>query len=77
MGAAPLRNNLQTKFAAAESPTNAGDEVGQKREALRFGDRTLLLRCLYRASHVRVSCLGGVTWQWLAAGADLDREPAF
>lgn len=55
MGASPLRNHLQTNFAAAESPTNAGGEVGQQREALRFGIRTLLLRFLYRASHVRVS----------------------
>jgi hypothetical protein len=55
MGATPLRIHLQTNLAAAESPTNAGDEVGQQREALRFGVRTSLLRFLYRASHVRVS----------------------
>jgi hypothetical protein len=80
MGTAPRKIHLQTNFDAAESPTNAGDEVGQQREALRFGDRTILLRCLCRASHVRVSQLaehyGGVTWQWLVVTADLDRETA-
>lgn len=80
MGTAPRKIHLQTNFAAAESPTNAGGEVGQQREALRFGDRAILLRCLCRASHVRVSQQaeldGGVTWQWLVVTADLDRETA-